>query len=281
MLRVLPPQPTGIPSMSATMPPPPQLGALPTAMPAQPLRPSQPTRKRSHSIARPDDEEDGNEESMRSNCRAANTNTNPAAAPPHLLKRTRTSAELDALRLIPRHEARPFDLGSIELAEPVSVPNNSGSRAIPPGAPILLCVLEHTDAHWQLLCAALPHLSSLLPTLRPVLLTRAALNPAIRAHLTPAPNAATIPLAHPAASSSAPSVPFLLLSLLHPLGGGQTPLDALVVLDSQGLRRLVLPFGWGAGKRAGEQSVGGRVAREGLLGALGAAVREVAREEGA
>jgi hypothetical protein len=44
---------------------------------------------------------------------------------------------------------------------------------------------------------------------------------------------------------------FVRLGLLHPLGGGKFPLDALVVLDPCGRRRLVLPFGWGAGKHAG------------------------------
>lgn len=41
---------------------------------------------------------------------------------------------------------------------------------------------------------------------------------------------------------------FLKLGLLHPLGGGQQPLDALVLIDHAGLRRLVLPYGWGIGK---------------------------------
>lgn len=44
---------------------------------------------------------------------------------------------------------------------------------------------------------------------------------------------------------------FVRLGLLHPLGGGKFPLDALVVMDARGRRRLVLPFGWGAGKHAG------------------------------
>jgi hypothetical protein len=44
---------------------------------------------------------------------------------------------------------------------------------------------------------------------------------------------------------------FVRLGLLHPIGGGKFPLDALVVLDPRGRRRLVLPFGWGAGKHAG------------------------------
>lgn len=43
---------------------------------------------------------------------------------------------------------------------------------------------------------------------------------------------------------------FVRLGLLHPLGGGKFPLDALAVVDQQGRRRLVLPFGWGAGKHA-------------------------------
>jgi len=43
---------------------------------------------------------------------------------------------------------------------------------------------------------------------------------------------------------------FVRLGLLHPLGGGKYPLDALVVIDRHGRRRLVLPFGWGAGKHA-------------------------------
>lgn len=45
-----------------------------------------------------------------------------------------------------------------------------------------------------------------------------------------------------------PPKPFLQLGLLHPLGGGKEPLDAIVVLDTKGKRRLVLPFGWGAGR---------------------------------
>jgi hypothetical protein len=45
-----------------------------------------------------------------------------------------------------------------------------------------------------------------------------------------------------------PNNHFVRLGLLHPLGGGELPLDALVVLDRDGRRRLVLPFGWGAGK---------------------------------
>lgn len=47
-----------------------------------------------------------------------------------------------------------------------------------------------------------------------------------------------------------PNNHFVRLGLLHPLGGGKFPLDALAVVDKKGRRRLVLPFGWGAGRHA-------------------------------
>lgn len=53
-----------------------------------------------------------------------------------------------------------------------------------------------------------------------------------------------------------PASHFLKLGLLHPLGGGQRPLDAIVILDTAGRRRLVIPFGWGAGKHVGDLMTG-------------------------
>lgn len=53
-----------------------------------------------------------------------------------------------------------------------------------------------------------------------------------------------------------PANHFLKLGLLHPLGGGQRPLDAIVILDTAGKRRLVVPFGWGAGKHVGDLITG-------------------------
>jgi len=41
------------------------------------------------------------------------------------------------------------------------------------------------------------------------------------------------------------------LGLLHPLGGGRTALDAIVVLDSKLRRRMLLPIGWGVKTRVG------------------------------
>ena len=43
-----------------------------------------------------------------------------------------------------------------------------------------------------------------------------------------------------------PQQTFIRLGLFHP--SGTQPLDAIVLLDWRGRRRLVVPFGWGAGK---------------------------------
>jgi hypothetical protein len=61
----------------------------------------------------------------------------------------------------------------------------------------------------------------------------------------------TAPFSLPLVSAiDPPNNHFVRLGLLHPLGGGKFPLDALAVLDKKGRRRLILPFGWGAGKHA-------------------------------
>lgn len=69
---------------------------------------------------------------------------------------------------------------------------------------------------------------------------------------------------------------FVRLGLLHPLGGGEYPLDALVVIDARGKRRLVLPFGWGAGKHAGTPA--GRIVQTRLMDLLRHCVEKLARE---
>lgn len=71
---------------------------------------------------------------------------------------------------------------------------------------------------------------------------------------------------------------FVRLGLLHPLGGGKFPLDALVVLDKQSRRRLVLPFGWGAGKHA--DTPAGRNIQLRLMGLLKSCVSTLEREPG-
>jgi hypothetical protein len=58
-----------------------------------------------------------------------------------------------------------------------------------------------------------------------------------------------------------PANHFLKLGLLHPLGGGRSPLDAIVIIDTKGKRRLVLPFGWGAGRHVWDPITGPVVQR--------------------
>ena len=61
----------------------------------------------------------------------------------------------------------------------------------------------------------------------------------------------TVPFSLPLISAvDPPNNHFVRLGLLHPLGGRKFPLDALAVVDRKGRRRLVLPFGWGAGRHA-------------------------------
>lgn len=45
------------------------------------------------------------------------------------------------------------------------------------------------------------------------------------------------------------------LGLLHPLGGGRAPLDAVVVVDEEGRARMVLPVGWAGRGADGETCV--------------------------
>lgn len=44
----------------------------------------------------------------------------------------------------------------------------------------------------------------------------------------------------------------LRLGLLHPLGGGRTALDAVVVVDWRGRRRMLFPIGWQGREGVGE-----------------------------
>ena len=90
--------------------------------------------------------------------------------------------------------------------------------------------------------SALPDLYALSPSLQPFVLCH---DPST--HRLPSSAAFSLPLIQAATPSNNH---FVRLGLLHPLGGGKFPLDALVVLDKKGRRRLVLPFGWGAGKHA-------------------------------
>ncbi|KAL9091709.1 MAG: hypothetical protein Q9165_004785 [Trypethelium subeluteriae] len=74
-----------------------------------------------------------------------------------------------------------------------------------------------------------------------------------------------------------PQQTFIRLGLFHP--SGSQPLDAIVLLDWRGRRRLVVPFGWGAGKWvSGTGGNSNAHHAEELMGALGDSVRELSVE---
>ena len=103
-------------------------------------------------------------------------------------------------------------------------------------------ILDHFKPLLTTYSSALPDLYALSPSLQPFVLCH---DPSI--HRLPSSAPFSLPLIQAATTSNNH---FVRLGLLHPLGGGKFPLDALVVLDKRGRRRLVLPFGWGAGKHA-------------------------------
>jgi len=64
------------------------------------------------------------------------------------------------------------------------------------------------------------------------------------------------------------------------MGGGSQGLDALVLVDPDGKRRLVLPFGWGAGRLASQNKALGERYRDVLVGAVKSVEGERVRDGG-
>jgi hypothetical protein len=102
--------------------------------------------------------------------------------------------------------------------------------------------------------------------------------------LTPSPAAAvsalvstllTFPIVE---AQGKPANHFLKLGLLNPLGSGKEPLDAIIVLDPKGKRRLVLPFGWGVGTKVDDCTAGGAT-RERFLSVLGENIKDLEQEK--
>jgi hypothetical protein len=180
------------------------------------------------------------------------------------MKRSRTQCELS---IIGTGEAWSVDVDAIMASERIARPPNASlethdnwSRYQKGHSIVVLCVQGNVHMHYDLLWYAtpllltpeysltlsssmLPHLYTLSPSLQALVLCH---DP--HTHKL-SPNA---PFSLPLVKGVEPSNNhFVRLGLLHPLGGGKFPLDALVVLDQCHRRRLVLPFGWGAGKHAG------------------------------
>ncbi|KAF2710502.1 hypothetical protein K504DRAFT_377153 [Pleomassaria siparia CBS 279.74] len=203
----------------------------------------------------------------------------PAASSPSLsdtLKRTKTQSALDDLNIIPAEEAWRIDNVSSILSSPTLAIASDGSlhahsalsNYAVGSSIIVFCVQGNLQLHYDLLCSALPDLYTLSSSLQALVLC-------------------CDPPSHVPSTSTSSSLPmiqavgpdynhFVKLGLLHPLGGGKLPLDALVVVDTHGRRRLVLPFGWGAGRHANTPA--GRTVQICLMNMLRDCVETLLRE---
>ncbi|OCK82459.1 hypothetical protein K432DRAFT_293163 [Lepidopterella palustris CBS 459.81] len=189
-------------------------------------------------------------------------------------KRTKTyDSELDAIDVIPVADAWPVDLSCI-LGSPTGesgrIPGHDNWGNYREGKSAFVFVVQGgCMVHYDLLCAILPELYNISPALQALVLCR---DPSSH---TPS---VSVPFSLPLIQAVGPSWNhFVRLGLLHPLGGGQVPLDALVVVDAKGKRRLVLPFGWGAGRHVGDVG-GGKMVQERLMGMLRKCIEELQRE---
>lgn len=191
------------------------------------------------------------------------------------LKRSKTQCELDELSTISSDEAWTIDVDALLASYTLPVPSNSGLQAHNNWANyrrgeslMVLCVQGNVQTHYELLCSALPDLCRISPSLQSFVLCH---DPDTHRLSTASPF--SLPLVQGVTPSNNH---FVRLGLLHPLGGGKYPLDALVVLDAQGRRRLVLPFGWGAGKHASTPA--GRGIQMRLMSLLRDCVRALEQE---
>ncbi|KAF2178567.1 hypothetical protein K469DRAFT_675468 [Zopfia rhizophila CBS 207.26] len=193
------------------------------------------------------------------------------------LKRTKTEGELDEIDVISPSEAWPVDVPGI-LSSPTlpgprggnlqshdNMANYAANSSI-----LVFCVQgDNYQLHYNLLCSALPDLYALSPSLQAFVLCR---DPSTHSPST------TAPFSLPLIQAVGPSYNhFVRLGLLHPIGGGLYPLDALVVVDARGRRRLVLPFGWGAGRHAGNAG-GGRTVQSRLMEMLKGCIETLSHE---
>ncbi|KAH7391827.1 hypothetical protein BKA66DRAFT_458544 [Pyrenochaeta sp. MPI-SDFR-AT-0127] len=191
------------------------------------------------------------------------------------LKRSKTQCELDELDIISPEEAWSVDVDAILASSTIATPmtgtfeaHNNWHNFKKGESLLVLCVQGNVHVHYDLLCSALPDLYTISPTLQAFVLCH---DPSSHVLSTTAPF--SLPLIQAATPSNNH---FVRLGLLHPLGGGKFPLDALVVLDRHGRRRLVLPFGWGAGKHAATPA--GRSIQMRLMGLLQSCVKTLEAE---
>ncbi|TID27740.1 Bifunctional dethiobiotin synthetase/7-8-diamino-pelargonic acid aminotransferase [Venturia nashicola] len=193
-------------------------------------------------------------------------------------KRVKDSDEIADIGLIPPEEAWNFVTEEL-LDSPTTIPtpdatqfdgnnfkNYDSNKSL-----FVLCVLEDLTLSLAVLHYALPSLLHISPNLQALVIAR---SPTALSSIM-----ASSPVSLPIVEAQGnPANHFLKLGLLHPLGGGQRPLDAIVILDTAGRRRLVIPFGWGAGKHVGDL-VSGPAIQQRFLTLLQDSVVELEREK--
>jgi hypothetical protein len=211
------------------------------------------------------------------------------------LKRNRTQDDPNAVEILPVAKSWPVDIGGIlsspTLRKPLDsqlVPHDNFGNHVKGRSIYVICVQGACHLHYDLLwyastlsqpvCSrladrkssnALPDLYTIAPTIQPLVLCR---DPS--SHIPSTSSSISLPLVEAIGGSYNH---FVRLGLLHPLGSGQDPLDALVVLDAQGRRRLLLPFGWGAGRHVGAVG-GGQLVQRRFMDALTSCVRCLLKE---
>lgn len=191
------------------------------------------------------------------------------------LKKTKTQSDLDDLDIIPPEDAWTVDVEGILASRTLSSPPGSSlqphdnvGRYKREDSIVVLCVQGNMQLHYDLLCSLLPDLYAMSPALQALVLCR---DPSIHVPSTSA--SFSLPLIQAVGPNYNH---FVRLGLLHPLGGGEFPLDALVVIDTKLRRRLVLPFGWGAGKHAGTPA--GSIVRTRLMELLRNCIEALVQE---
>ncbi|CAG5183315.1 uncharacterized protein ALTATR162_LOCUS10520 [Alternaria atra] len=142
------------------------------------------------------------------------------------LKRSKTQCELEELDIISPEEAWSVDLDAILASNTLATPPGSMLQAHDnwprykgQGSIIVLCVQGNVQVHYELLCSALPDLYALSPSLQALVLCH---DPSTHRLSSSAPF--SLPIIQAATPSNNH---FVRLGLLHPLGGGKFPLDAL------------------------------------------------------
>ncbi|KAI9665009.1 MAG: hypothetical protein M1821_006457 [Bathelium mastoideum] len=195
----------------------------------------------------------------------------PFESPPLEVKKHRQRSAIDNINLVSIDQAWDVDLKAI-------LPHNQ----FPHPAIFILCVVGSLTVHHELLCSSnsvqIP--STSLP-MHPLLLIPSP-SASSRTYYSSISNTPSPAVLHLLTHSPLPVLPtsqqmFIRLGLFHP--SGTQPLDAIILLDWRGRRRLVVPFGWGAGKWVtGVESTSNVQQAEELMRALAEGIKELNTE---